>query len=133
MTNSDLQPDIEEVLQSEEYADVTVNVCVEKIRTPVRTQELPRKQGGTRTLTINALGPTRIVPADHNRAQILITSFDEDIYVAFNAQAAEDSSTMQRWPALVPYPVDVTTAVYLKAYQNTTEVSFGTSLWAVGE
>lgn len=132
MTNEDLQPDVQEVLQSEEYEPVSVNVCVEKIKTPVRTQSLPRKQGGTKTLSVGT-SVVKLVPADHNRADIVVTSFDEDIYVAFNAQAAEDSSTMQRWPALVPYPIDITSAIYVKALQNTTTVSFGTKLWAVGD
>lgn len=132
MTNTDLQPDVQEVLQSEDYENISVNVCVEKIKTPVRTQSLPRKQGGTKTLSVGTT-VVRLVPADHNRAEIIITSFDEDVYFAFSAQSAEDSSTMQRWPAMVPYPVDITSPVYIKAYQNTTEVSFGTRLWAVGD
>lgn len=132
MINEDLQPDVQEVLQSEEYEAVSVNVCVEKIKTPVRTQSLPRKQGGTKTVSVGTTS-IRLVPSDHNRADVVIVSFDEDIYIAFNAQSAEDSSTMQRWPALVPYPVDITSAIYVKAFQNTTTVSFGSKLWAVGD
>lgn len=133
MTNTDLQPDVEEVLQSEEYEDVTIKVCVEKIKTPVRTQELPRKQGGTKTITVDALGPTRLVPPDHNRAEIIVTSFNEDVYIAYNPQAAEDPSTMQRWPVRVPCHIELTSAVYVRAVQNTAIVSYGTRLWAVGE
>ena len=133
MSNDDLQPDVEEVLQSEKYEDVTVNVCVEKIKTPVRTQPLPRKQGATGTRTIDALSVTPLLRTDRNRASVLIISIAEDFYIAFNAQSAEDSRTMQRWPKLVPYPVDIDSAIYVKAVQNTTDISFSTRLWAVGE
>lgn len=132
MSNEDLQPDVEEVLQSEEYNEVSVNVCVERVKTPVRVQSLPRKQGGTRTVTISTTVKP-LLAADHNRASAVIISFDEDFYIAFNPQSAEDSSTMQRWPKLVPYSVDITSPIYVKAFQNTTTLSFGTRLWAVGE
>ena len=133
MSNDDLQPDIQEVLQSEDYADVSVNVCVEKIKTPVRTQPLPRKQGGTKTVSVGATASVRLVPNDHNRAEIVVTSFSEDIYIAYSAQASEDSSTMQLWPVRVPCVIPLSSPVYVKAFQNTATVSFATRLWAVGE
>lgn len=132
MSNDDMQPDVEEVLQSEEYEDVTIKVCVEKIKTPVRTQPLPRKQGATGTKTIDTT-ITQLLRTDHNRASVQIISITEDFYIAFNAQSAEETRSMQRWPKLVPYPVDIDSAIYVRAFQNTTDISFSTRLWAVGE
>src|SRR5215208_3757450 len=114
MSNDDLQPDIQEVLQSEAYEEVSVNVCVERIKTPVRTQELPRKQGGTKTISVGT-SVVRLVPNDHNRAEIVVTSFTEDIYIAYGAQASEDSSTMQLWPVRVPCVIPLSSPVYVKA------------------
>ena len=133
MSNEDLQPDVQEVLQSEEYEPVSVSVCVEKIKTPVRTQPLPRKQGATGTRTIDALASVPLLKPDPNRASVLIISIAEDFYIAFNPQSAEDTRSMQRWPKLVPYPVDVDSGIYVRAFQNTTDLSFSTRLWAVGE
>jgi hypothetical protein len=132
MTVVDLQPETDTVLQSEAYAESAVNVCVESVKTPVRTQELPHKAGATRYRNVGTTA-IRVLAADHFRAHAYITSFDQDIFVAFNQTSAQDSSRMSRWPAVVPMVITTDTEVWVASFQATTNVSITTELWATGD
>jgi hypothetical protein len=132
-TPIDLQPETDEVLQMEpEPSLTTVPVCVQEIKSPVRTQELPRKLGTTQTKSISA-NSQRVLKADHFRAQAIVVSFDQDMLVAFNMASAQDPSTMSRWPALVPMVVTTMSEVWVAAFTATSSVSITTERWATGE
>jgi hypothetical protein len=129
----ELQPDVSEVLQEEAPDDYqAVKVCVEDIKAPVRVQELPRKMATTMS---RSLGTTafRVLRADHYRASATITSFDQDIYLAFNEASAQDTSTMARWPVDHPYTHTAATDVWVKTVADTSEVSIITERWATGD
>jgi hypothetical protein len=126
----DLQPENLEVLQAEsDGPEPAVNVHVDG---PVRTQALPRKGGGTRTLTVTTTA-VRLLRADHRRAQAVITSFDQDMYFAYNESSATEPTSMSRWPALVPLVVDADVNIYVRSFQATTTISYSTTMWATGE
>lgn len=133
MSDIELQPDATEVIQEEapEYVSA-IEVCVKDVKVPVRVQELPRKLATSRTLTITTT-PAKILRADHWRASARITSFDEDVYIAFNEASAQDTSTMARWAADVPYTHTATTEVWIRSLQNTSEISVITERWATGD
>lgn len=134
MTDLDFQPDTREVMQMEaDYSTSVIPVCVTEVKSPIRVQELPRKQGATRTITVPSTSYMQVLKADHFRAKVTLMSQTEDFYVAFNSQAAEDVSRMSIWPARVPFPITVTSAIFVRAFQNTTPISITTELWAVSE
>lgn len=129
----DLQPETDEVLQMEAEPSLTaIPVCVEEVRSPVRTQELPRKLGTTQTKTVTTT-PQRYLNANHFRAVATLVSFDQDMLVAFNSASAQDPSTMSRWPKGVPMTVKTISEVWLAAYTSTTSISITTERWATGE
>lgn len=134
MSNDDLQPDTSEVLQSEDddAGSYTVKVCVEDVKGPVRTQELPRKGGSTRTIALT----TTVIPvlrADHFRGAALLVGFTNDLLVGFGKGSGGDPSTMARWPALVPLPITAAIDVYVGAFTGAATLSVITERWATGE
>jgi hypothetical protein len=125
---------MEEVLQREnEYPLTTVDVCIADVKTPIRVQVLPLKDGGTRTRNIDALTPIQVARADHYRAKLMLVSFDNDFYFALNAQSAQDVSRMSRWPKGVPLTLDTVTPVWVIAMTATTDLSITSQLWATSE
>jgi len=132
---SDLQPDTGEVLQEEapdEYQSIPV--CVTEVKTPVRTQELPRKGGSTRTLTVTTT-PKRYLTADHRRAWAKLRALDLDAAVAyaFSLASAQDLSTMAELPGLESETLDATTELWVRAVEDTARISITTSNWAEGQ
>lgn len=133
--STDLQPDVTEVLQSEEpYGDthvVDVKVCG-----PVRTQPLPRKGGATFTKTVGVLGAvpgaTNVLRADHRRAQALLVAA-APFLIAFNDANAQSVDTMALIPANVIVPVSATVDVWVAAPAGTVAVSVLVEDWATGE
>lgn len=132
MTEVDLQPELNEVLQSEVYDEQAVKVIVEAVKTPVRTQTLPHPAGATRYRLVTTTA-IKLLAANHYRGQATIVAFDQDMYVAFNRASAQDPSTMGRWPALVPMVITTDTEIWVSAFQATTNISVFTELWATGE
>lgn len=129
----ELQPDVDEIIQAEADDDYqAVKVCVESVKTPVRVQELPRKLATSRTLTVGTT-PVRLLRADHYRAVATITSFDQDIYIAFNEGSATSNTSSARWTAVVPRDINAVTEIWVRAYTGTTEVSVITERWATGD
>jgi hypothetical protein len=124
----DLQPDVEDVLQ-EETPEPAIAVRVEG---PVRTQALPRKAGASFTKTITTVAE-RVLRQDPYRAVAYVTSFDQDVYLAFNTASAQDTSRMCRWPRGVPFLSEAATDIWVASVTGTTAVSVSTELWATGE
>lgn len=136
MNNVDLQPDVLEVLQSEQIepagSEPTVSVCLTESRVPVRTQELPHKGGATRTTTVGTTA-VHILRADKRRARATLMSIGQNMLIAFNTASKEDPGAMQLWPANVPFPVTHATDVWVASATATTSISYSTEVWATGE
>lgn len=133
--STDLQPDVTEVLQSEEpYGDThTVDVAV---CGPVRTQPLPRKGGATFTKTVGVLGAVpgaaNVLRADHRRAVAYLVAASPFL-VAYNDANAQSIDTMALVPANVLLPVSATVDVWVAAPTATVAVSVLVEDWATGE
>lgn len=131
-TPPDLQPEVDVVLQEEHYDDAAVKVCVESVKSPVRTQELPHKAGATRTRTVGT-APVKLLAADHFRARATIVSIGQNMLFAFSNAATQDPSTMALWPAGVPYISLAATEVWVASATSTTSVSYASENWAAGD
>lgn len=133
MSETELQPDASEVLQEEgDDQAVTVPVCVEYVKGPVRTQQLPRKAGSTRTRSVSHTTPWRALAADHRRASATLVS-GAAFLVAFSETAAQSDGTMSWWPANVPLSIGCDTDVWVKvAGDADADVSVLTERWAAG-
>lgn len=133
--STDLQPDVTEVLQSEEpYGDshvVDVKVCA-----PVRTQPMPRKGGATFTRTVGVLGATpgalNVLRADHRRAVAYLVA-PTPFLIAYNDANAQSVDTMATIPGNVLIPVSATVDVWVAAPAGTVAVSVLVEDWATGE
>lgn len=133
--STDLQPDVSEVLQTEEpYGDthiVKVQVCG-----PTRTQPLPRKGGATFTKTVGVLGSVigaaNVLRADHRRAVAYLVAASPFL-VAYNDANAQSVDTMATIPANVLLPVSATVDVWVAAPTATVAVSVLVEDWATGE
>lgn len=133
---TDLQPDIEDVLQEEGGGGMSVPVCITDQKQPLRTQALPRKAGATMTKTLTTT-PQRVLRADARRARMRVVSTDATSAGAFrfatNAASAQDNSTMCLWPGAQPLVLEATTELWLSAVTGTFSVGIATELWAEGE
>jgi hypothetical protein len=136
-TTEELQPDVPEVLQSEEPAgaEPVVKVTVEG---PVRTQALPRKAGSTKTAAVTTT-PFRILTPNPRRSSVVLIA-DAVIYVALSRAAAQVDPastavppTMAQWPANVPLTVTADVDVLVAAKTGTANVSVVVEYWATGE
>lgn len=131
--DADLQPEPNEVMQQEAPDALTViPVCVAEVKAPVRTQQLPRKGGSTRTKNIGATTAVQVARADHRCGQVEIMSIDQNIRVAYSEAACQADSSMSIWPKLVPLTITATVDVWVKAVTGTTDVSVTTERWAEG-
>lgn len=102
---------------------------------PVRTQELPRKGGATRTRTVSDTRYVQMLEADPRRATVLLVSLDQEVYVGFSeASMQAPESAAMTWPAGVPLPLSAVVDVYVMCAveAETTRVSLATQLWAQG-
>lgn len=131
MSTNELQPDVEEVLQVEpDGYEPTVKVSQQG---PVRVQDLPRKAGSTKRVTVQALPtPWRLLRPNPRRASAIVVA-DAAILIAFNTAAAQDSTTMAEWPPLEPLTITHTSDVWVAAVTGTAEVSVLVEYWATGE
>jgi hypothetical protein len=128
---ADLQPEELDALQAEET--VPQPAVVVKHEGPIRTQPLPRKQGGTRTRTLTTSIPNQpLLAADHRRASFTLISPTAFLF-AFTAQSAQDPSTMAAWPANVPYTCTADVALYAAAATGTAVLTIVTEYWATGD
>lgn len=127
----DLQPETQEVLQAETPYRPEPPVLVE-IQTPVRTQELPRKAGATRTQTIGTT-PQQLLRADHRRARVVLMSVGQSMLVAFSKQSASSPDFMVLWPANVQFVVTTATEIWVASSTGTTSIGYATELWATGD
>lgn len=127
---SDLQPELAEVLQEQPAEDpAAIDVCVRDVHTPVRTQELP-PNGGMDAFTkdIGATGdPQRILSADRWRGKATLVG-DAAFLVGFNSS----SNPTARWPADTPLYVRGIADIYVKAVTGTVSLSVIVERWAAG-
>lgn len=129
----ELQPDVHEVLQDESYSLATIPVCVEEIKTPVRTQPLPRiGPPTTMTKTVPA-SAQKVLGINPRRASVTIISSDNDILVAFNAASKEDPSLMAYWPKGVPLVLTHCSEVWIASAAASSKVGIISERWAAGE
>lgn len=128
----ELQPDVREVLQVEEEPDMAPIVGV-AVQGPVRAQILPRKSGGTRTVTINATGVVQVLHADPRRAVAYLVAHAQDFLVAYSRAAAQDDSTMARIPVNTLLEVGASVDVWVKSQTSNTTLSVIQERWADGE
>lgn len=134
---SDLQPDLDEVLQAEEEgvneeSPVSVAVCG-----VVRTQLLPEKASATKTVSLLAAGvgvqPVRILQSDHRRARVTLLALGGSMRFGFNSGSKENPDRMALWPAGVPYVHLGDDEVWVAADTTAITVSVVNGRWAVGE
>lgn len=130
----ELQPNDLEAIQSEvEGPEPAVRVELAKTSVPIRTQELPHKSGGTRTVSPVGVTAQRILTADHRRATVRLISIGQNMLVAFNMASAADPSRMALWPANVAFTYTADTEVWVASATGTTSISVITEFWANGE
>lgn len=131
---SDLQPDTSEVLQEEPEYVMSVQGCV-SVKGPVRTQELPRKGGATRTRIVNDTKYVQLLEADKRRGRLTVMSMDAEMYVGFSeASMQAPDSAAGVWPKGVPLIVTAAVDVFVMCAEaaKTTRVSVFPELWAEG-
>jgi len=126
----ELQPNELEIMQGEN--DGPEPAVVVRVDGPVRTQDLPRKSGATRTRTIG-IAPAKYLAADHRRAIARVVSIGQNMLVAFNMASAADPSTMAEWPAGLVFTLTADSELWLASKTGTTQVSIVTEFWATGE
>lgn len=130
----DLQPDLDEVLQAQGDDSPAVNVVVSDIKSPVRTQELPRRGGATRTYTMTSTSqPRRVASNNPRRASITLVCYGGDMYVSYGQQGSQDPTTMARWPESVPLMLTSTQSVFVQALTGTITLSTIIEMWATEE
>jgi len=130
---SDLQPDLEEVLQTEEHGgneEIPVTVVVSGV---VRSQALPEKSGATKTIANVTTIPQKVLQADHRRARTTLLATGGSMRFAFNAASAQDPSRMALWPAGLPMIHLGDDEVWVAADAGTVSVTVISGRWAVGE
>lgn len=129
----DLQPDDLESLQAE-YDGPEPVAKVEIVATTgvVRTQELPRKGGGSFTKTVTVT-PIQLLRADHRRAIARIVSIGQNMYVSLSQASAQSPGSMALWPQNVAFTVTADTEVWVASSTSTTSISVVTEFWATGE
>lgn len=128
--SADLQPDELEALQAEETT--TQPAVIVKHEGPVRTQDLPRKSAGSRTRTVTT-GMSKLLSADHRRAQARIIATGNPILIAFSNASAQDPSTCGIWPVGVAFTLTADSELWVGATTGTAVVSVFTEFWATGE
>jgi hypothetical protein len=126
----DLQPEELEVMQAE--IDGPEPSVLVRVDGPIRTQDLPRKSGATRTRTIGTT-PARYLAADHRRSNARVVSIGQNMLVAFNMASAADPSSMAEWPAGLVFTLTADSELWLASKTATTQVSIVTEFWATGE
>jgi voltage-gated potassium channel Kch len=132
MSDVELQPTTDEALQAEQEPGPGAPVEV-TVNGPVRTQELPRKAGGTRTRFGVTTSVIKLLSADHRRAQAVVIAVTNPIRIALSLASAQDISTMALWPVGVPYVLTADTELYVCASTGTADISVITEMWATGE
>lgn len=129
----DLQPELDEVLQAQ-GDDSAVSVTVTDIKSPVRTQELPRRGGATRSYTLAAGAvPRRVAANNPRRASIILIAYGGDVYVSYGQQGSQDTMTQARWPAGVPLMLTSTQSVFVTPVTVAITLSTITEMWATEE
>jgi len=124
-----LQPDVEEVLQAEPEPLMTIPVCVNEVRSPVRTQALPRKGGSTQTKSVSTT-PIRVLTADPFRAEATFIAHGDDMQIAFTQTAAQADSSMAFWPQNVPFHCTANVEIWVSANASNATISIITERWA---
>lgn len=130
---TDLQPDIDEVLQTEPDEDEKPYIpplCVKEVQAPVRVQVLPRKGGGTLTKQLSTT-LVQVLTADHRRGRTLLVS-DAPFLVAFSEASGQADGAMAAWPANVVLELSTTAEVWARVAADTAALSVLIEPWAMG-
>lgn len=127
--SADLQPDLDEVLQSE----APLACMPVRIEGPVRTQPLPTKGAGGKTWPAVGTKPIQILTADPYRASATLLSFDQTMIIAFRRTDSTDDVMVTYWPKLVPFTLRARTDVWVASATATTMLSLYQERWAESE
>lgn len=132
MTELELQPDVDEVLQAEadDEKPYIPPLCVKEVQAPVRVQVLPRKGGGTLTKQLTTT-LAQVLTSDHRRGRTLLVG-DGAFLVAFSEASGQADSAMAAWPANVPLELSTTAEVWAKAAADTVALAVVIEPWAQG-
>lgn len=130
---SDLQPDVGEVLQEEPEYVMSVQGKV-AVQGPVRTQELPRKAGATKTRTVTDTAYVQMLDSDPRRGFVMVMSMDAAFYFGFTEASMQATSAMSVWPKNVPLPLPLSAELWVQSAETgvSTRISVTTGLWAAG-
>ncbi|MFC9596257.1 hypothetical protein ACFTUC_41495 [Streptomyces sp. NPDC056944] len=123
----ELEPDAEEVLQVEDYADPVVKVCVEG---PTRVQLLPTKSAGIRGITVGA-SAKRLLTADPHRARATIITDDVAIWIG-GSQQEVDGGQPGKIPSSTRIDFGATDELWAKSAAAETTVCVMQERWANG-
>lgn len=132
MSDIDLTPEPEEIVQAEEhdageYTPVKVSVCG-----PVETRELPAIRAGYATAQgVSTTVAVRLLSFEPRRKSAVIIAQDQDIWLS-NSQAGAQmgASSAIRVPAVVPFVIDHLDEVWACAVADTTDISVMTNFWS---
>lgn len=117
-STQDMQPDLEEVLQTEDIAlqHIPVDVCG-----PVETRELPSKRLSARTVTVGTVAAAKVLSADPRRKFATIIARTSDILIGSNQSGALLSGA---WvPGSVPFVITTVSEVWAVGDGDATDVS----------
>lgn len=132
-TGPDLQPDELEAMQAEFGEEPVAKVEVTAIKSPVRTQDLPRKAGAPRTYAAVTTAGRRLLSADHRRALVRIVSIGQNMYVATTQAGLSDDATRALWPQNTVLNWTADTELWVSSATATTSISVLPEFWATGE
>lgn len=121
-----LEPDLDEVLQ----AEAPLGCIPVRIEGVVRNQPMPTKDRSAKTLTVDATKFVALLTADPYRASADITSFDQDMILAYQRNAQVGDANTERVPKGIPKRITARTEVWVAAYTSTTSISVGQERWA---
>lgn len=132
MSNDQMQPDTDDVLQVEPKAAPLVPIPV-TVEGPVRTQDPPDMALQVSQAFLDSTGgfiqPQRILGDDPFRARARIVSKDQAIRVGTSQKQVMNPTTCAIWPANTPLEIRARSELWLAADVNTTVVSVITEKW----
>lgn len=130
MTDIDLTPDPEEIVQGEAESFDTIPIAV-KICGPVESRELPAIRAGYATETGVGSIAVRLLPFEPRRKSATIVAPDQDIWIS-NSQAGAQmgAAASFRVPAATLFEITHLDAVWACAVTDTTDVSVMSTYWS---
>jgi hypothetical protein len=121
-----LEPDLAEVLQEE----APLSCLPVRIEGTARVLQLPYDRRTGKTLTVDNTKFVPLLTADPYRAFAEITSFDQDMILAYNRQPTVGDPNTERVPKGVTKRITARSEVWVMAYTSTSSISVGQERWA---